>query len=366
MDIIKFFNSDEVELPRRRGEKDFEEFITELFENYVNAIDQQIGNDDITKGIQKSRQSIIDICESVKRAISEYLEGFPSKAFSSLKDAIENETVKKCFETLYSGDLSKSARNFYRMRTVDNQKKGFSKEEMFHIPFESRHLVRTQRYSIPGLPCLYLGASVYVCWEELGQPDCSKIQVSRLEMEPNRNIKILDFGYRHAHMAAMINGEGRNIESWQENLAFAYAVCWPIIAACSIVVKEKKSPFKVEYIVPQLIMQWLKTNKEGYHGIRYFSMNIDKYLGSPRLFQNFAFPVVEKSETGFCNFLKGSFKITEAVSLQNTKADDVLLNYDNMPEGKIQLNDKSKKEYRDTDLGKIEAVLNGKDTFTMR
>lgn len=34
----------------------------------------------------------------------------------------------------------------------------FTKDEMFHIPYDKRNLVGNQRYSLSGLPCLYLGA----------------------------------------------------------------------------------------------------------------------------------------------------------------------------------------------------------------
>ena len=49
----------------------------------------------------------------------------------------------------------------------------FSKDEMFHIPYEKRNLVGNQRFSLSGLPCLYLGGSSYICWEELGRKDLS-------------------------------------------------------------------------------------------------------------------------------------------------------------------------------------------------
>ena len=50
---------------------------------------------------------------------------------------------------------------------------------MFHIPFNKRGKVETQRYSAPGYPCLYLGSSVNACWEELGQPRFDDMMVSR-------------------------------------------------------------------------------------------------------------------------------------------------------------------------------------------
>lgn len=52
---------------------------------------------------------------------------------------------------------------------------------MFHIPITMRRQVGTERYSIPGYPCLYLGNSIYVCWEEMNRPLMSSCWVSRLK-----------------------------------------------------------------------------------------------------------------------------------------------------------------------------------------
>lgn len=45
----------------------------------------------------------------------------------------------------------------------------YGKDEMFHIPYDKRYLVGNQRFSLSGIPCLYLGGSSYICWEELGR-----------------------------------------------------------------------------------------------------------------------------------------------------------------------------------------------------
>ena len=54
----------------------------------------------------------------------------------------------------------------------------FNKEEMFHIPFDKRHLITNGRYSINGIPSLYLCESTYICWEELGNPNFDTCNVS--------------------------------------------------------------------------------------------------------------------------------------------------------------------------------------------
>lgn len=48
---------------------------------------------------------------------------------------------------------------------------------------------------------------------------------------------------------------------------------WPLIAACSIKVKHREDSFKPEYIVPQLLLQWIRNNQE-IDGIRFSSTHI--------------------------------------------------------------------------------------------
>ncbi|MFW1494652.1 hypothetical protein ACEV9S_24505, partial [Vibrio parahaemolyticus] len=49
---------------------------------------------------------------------------------------------------------------------------------------------------------------------------------------------------------------------------------WPLIAACSIRVKNPSDNFKPEYIIPQLLLQWARDYKS-IDGIRYTSTHIE-------------------------------------------------------------------------------------------
>lgn len=51
-----------------------------------------------------------------------------------------------------------------------------------------RERIGSQRFSVPGVPCLYLGKSVYTCWRELGQPNDSEFYVSRARINDEINI----------------------------------------------------------------------------------------------------------------------------------------------------------------------------------
>ncbi len=83
--------------------------------------------------------------------------------------------------------------SLYRVRCSDSELS--ERKDMFHIPFHLRHLVGTQRYSIAGLPCLYLGTSIYVCWQEMGKPDLNKMYLSRFKCVNSDNVKVINFSY---------------------------------------------------------------------------------------------------------------------------------------------------------------------------
>ncbi len=88
------------------------------------------------------------------------------------------------------------------------------------------------------------------------------------------------------------------------------------MACCSIRVKHPEDAFKPEYIVPQLLLQWIRQSK--YDGICYFSTRIDNITDENlELFRNYAFPVKDRLAQGICQRLANKFKIrTNAIPWQ--------------------------------------------------
>ena len=54
------------------------------------------------------------------------------------------------------------------------------------------------------------------------------------------------------------------------NYLLKYIYTYPLRAACSLVVKHPDGKFIEEYIIPQLLLQWV-INDEDFDGIRYES-----------------------------------------------------------------------------------------------
>jgi|LSQX01.2.fsa_nt_gb hypothetical protein len=62
-----------------------------------------------------------------------------------------------------------------------------NRQNVFYVPFSMRSKMSTQRYSIPGFPCLYLGTSVNLCCMESGkEPQRDYVCVSRYELQTDK------------------------------------------------------------------------------------------------------------------------------------------------------------------------------------
>lgn len=355
MDAITFFNSDELELPKTRDLNSFDVYLSKIFDDYLSTL-AQVDNTDYLSSQLKSNYNIAQkLCELVKEVIRLQFNGSPAKAFDKLKEAIE--LVNPHFNTLLSSpDISNSISYLYKMRTAGSN--SLSRNQIFHIPFELRHLVQTQRYSIPGLPCIYLGGSTYLCWEELNRPPLDSVHVSRFKPVDGITVKVLDFGYRPAEIAAYIDYEKSNINVNNQKSRFiiAQGLCWPLIAACSILVKFREAPFKPEYVIPQLLLQWI-TEATNCDGVRFFSTKINQYVGVPMPICNFAFPARSVSANGFCNKLASMFELTEPLYWQLAKGSTLPSSSFPNAHFKLKLADGAEVDYLNTEFGLMQSSL---------
>ncbi len=315
MDLIEFFNSDELELP---GSWDtypgsFDQFIAEIFKNYQKNLRAIVATDYLSRRVLHEAAVANSLCTELLSCLDEYLIGHPPRAYAKLAQVLG--TVTPCFKAMYTAtNVAGALTHLYRIRS--DRRSTLSPREVFHVPFESRHLVATFRYSIPGLPCLYLGGSAYVCWEECGRPSLDSVHISRFQPAPACTLQLLDFGWRPAQIGALIHSGSYDKQlsdpSTVSDLVVAHALCWPLLAACSIKVRHPTANFKPEYILPQLVLQWL-TNETKIDGVRYFSTKSSRYFPDPVTVANFAFPVRTTKPSGYCDHLAARFELSNPV-----------------------------------------------------
>jgi hypothetical protein len=82
------------------------------------------------------------------------------------------------------------------------------------------------------------------------------------------------------------------------------------MAACSVRRKYDDAPFVEEYIVPQLLLQWV-TERNEVQGIAYFSVRLEPRTDTSTLQTNFVFPVRKSAPAGVCEALREWVTLTE-------------------------------------------------------
>jgi hypothetical protein len=159
MDAIDFLQSIELELPKTRTNPDFEAYLAQIFDEFLRLLGQVHGSDVFSQNISNQLTRCTQLCVALHTALTRYLEGFPHLAYQLVDQAIAG--VAPFFRALMPPpNMAPELQHLYRIRTWNVPLS--LRRELFHIPFQSRERVATQRYSIPGLPCLYLGGSVWV------------------------------------------------------------------------------------------------------------------------------------------------------------------------------------------------------------
>lgn len=222
-----------------------------------------------TLWLSDSFTTIKSIGDLIMKAVKLYFAGNLLNANKTIQKVLKNLTNSKCICYLDELYIDMEANNWFRARKSDYG--SLSKKDMNHIPFTSRSVIGNQRYSINGIPCLYLGTSIYACWEELNRPASDNFWVNRYWIKYPNAIKVFNLS---TTIEMIINYETcintKNFNRSEFIVDFFNA--WIIQSACSIIVKEKNRNFLEEYIVPQMIMQNIK--EFGIDGILYFSVKI--------------------------------------------------------------------------------------------
>ncbi len=217
-------------------------------------------------------------------------------------------------------------------------------------------MVATQRYSMPGLPCLYLAGSLYTCWEEMGRPPLHELQCAAFWVKDDKSLKMLNFSNRPTELALLTLPGG---DPAAPAFISAHIVLWPLVFASSIVVKHRGGPFKPEYVIPQMVLQWV-TQDHGFDGLVYFSTHVRAISRTnPLPVCNVVLPSKQVTPSGRCGRLCDVFKMTDPVSWQMLSAVNVGEgNFGALPNFELEFIEGNKEPYYKTQFGMVEMKLN--------
>ncbi len=348
--------SAQARLPRERTNGDFSTYLRDLFAEFDDSI-SRLGDGHLERLVVESVGDSKNLSKKVAQAVGEYLAGHPNRAYQALEAGIS--PVRRHLNALQATPQIAKLLPFYRMRLSSSTRR-WAPQDLFHVPFQSRGLVSAQRYSIHGLPCLYLGNSAYVCWEELHRPPFDNVYLMQLRLRESVRIQLLDIAFipqflSGLHCLWQKNGPNK---AQLEAIIVANVVLWPLVAACSIRALEPLAVFKPEYIVPQLLTQWV-TQETSWHGIRYFSTKV----GAPSTLQlgaNLVFPVRTSPSEGICAQLRGLFECTPVWSWQVALAASQV-HISSEVNGQLELAPGARVEHRSTQFWQMESMLNAQD-----
>lgn len=284
--------------------------LQERFERYRWAVYHHYADWPGDLPLAEECERIGEVSRHLLDAVKFYLDGQPASTYGKLDLAIR--LILDDLRTL--GRTQPAARFLVRMREQKNGEtaddfRGFG--DLFHVPFNLRHKVRAERYSIPGVPSLYLGSTTYGCWRELGSPDLAQktVWVSSFRPRWPREFRYLDMSARpHDVGVGYMYGHPPSPE-----YVVAYTRCWPLIAACNIAVLHHNDAFSPEYIIPQTLLQWVR-NERQFDAICFSSTRIEAST-SAEVGTNWVFPSRGHGESGFCSELLSQFDVSAPVPL---------------------------------------------------
>lgn len=308
-------------------DNEYYESLCKVLDEYINYIltVHEIGED--------CNKNIFNNCECIKRAIAEYYNAdfsaaenlirmvikkyinspfivsemnenyaFKGIAPKKIQPSIYKERYKEFYKKMQSEEIV-----LYRARSTSEK---MQRKDMLHIPFDKREKVTTQRFSMPGIPCLYLATTSFGAWMEIGMPELKSFKVSAVSLP--KELKILNL----CQQQLFIDGSATAIKTEEERKNFYdFLEIFPLVIATSYRVLDDKRNFKSEYIISQLIMQAARKLK--IDGVAYLSKKIDDYFAYPQCV-NLAIliPYEQKNDTKYWSRIDDVF-LTEPYCIQD-------------------------------------------------
>lgn len=291
-------------LPKRYFDNTFiiAEKFSEEMENFILLLKTCSGEE-----FDTSKKSIIknEIKQVIKEAqvisdniikIFECYENSDYKSAQELMDEIMTQLEKEIFvgtiddriEYYHNGERHlmrgfriTSGYRFFRVRASDYEFPNIQEnaDELFHIPLSKRAYSNNERFSLAGFPSLYLSTMLPLAWQECGYPQKYyyseykykySIDKETEERLPENELKFLMIYSPDEIVNWGLSVKYNNFDLWLD-VIMRYLKTYPLILACSFVNQSGKVPYKQEYIIPQMLMQWVQRNNFKIQGIEYFT-----------------------------------------------------------------------------------------------
>ena len=288
------------------GKEDFLNFLADLFDAYIAELHrapallgaypaQHMLTDDF---IATARQISDDVLEILELRVA----GSPD-CWTKFEHFMERITWAMMIPQSYIANLPKGAEYF---RCVQSRA-AEPKSRFFHTPFHMREKVRHSRFSLDGVPSLYLANSLSSGYLECRAPGMDHFQAAKFKS--NLDLKLLNLDY---HLGLVTTPEdGFNHQR--------LGVLYPFYAACFTIYSDG-SNFPEEYILSMMVASWVK-HRGVFDGILYPSTKTASVNFNHR-FINLVFPPKLSTRRGYCTYLKDKvFDMSEVCTWTKDQAE---------------------------------------------
>lgn len=297
----------------KRNEKSMIDFLSINFEQYLKDLRKANVSEKNQLVGKEMCQKVDDVIDDVENNMREIINVLKMYRLGNIVDASIKffnilDKMKPYLMIGYTGDFHKDS--YFRILKVNKEQEKFERNEMFHIPLNKNHLIGTERYSMPGCPCLYLATQIELCWYECGQPKQFYISKFDIPDEEDNILKLIDFSQKSCDLKHSFFSWFNNEKDKDKvrNYLLKYLYTYPLRAACSVTVEHRDGRFKEEYIIPQLLFQWIRKDKD-FYGVKYESC---KFSDEVRRFGGYNLVLLTKDfdEDGYDKFLRNNVKIS--------------------------------------------------------
>lgn len=323
-------------LPMRWDGKNFETALSEVLDTYISELRSYYDIQDEYREhpcVDVDIPEIASICNEIISCVQEYHNGFPSRAYLILSQVMDSliQSPLDIYQKTGKPDMFEGDRlRLYRIRKVDCSTT-YGRKDIFHVPVSARSMIATCRYSIAGYPSLYLTTSIKLGLEETTDSR-KKAIAARYQLVRSQHkvdIQVLELGikpqdffpdeqrYETETIRRYIPADKLKAPQVRES----YLKWYPIVAACSFIRANRSTPFASEYIIPQLLMQWVRTKSRhnSLMGIRYFSC---ASIRASDMGFDYVFPVNNcEYDDNYCSVLREAFTLTAPVFLRDYAED---------------------------------------------
>lgn len=263
--------------------------------------------------------------EQLKKCIDSYFTGnfyAADEAIKTILTRIAQRENSSIITNLFDLYIDNESHQWFRARQRASTE-NFMRNDMKHVPYSLREKVGNTRYSISGIPCLYLGNSIYVCCCEAQKSGGEQIWISRYV--PRQSVRILNLSttaFELVNATTFIKGLTNNsfTDDKYTSIVKEYFSNWILQSACSVYVKrEAEVPFKEEYIIPQRLMCMIK--QFGIDGIMYFTVRDRGSFISHLCWisKNIAMPAFDTINSAHSEKIDHLFMMSEPLYLEDFK-----------------------------------------------